>query len=263
MRRSFLRIVSLAGLGVFLIQFAFADPNSSLEQGIRHFQRENNDEAASLLKKAREEDPASSRAAFYLGMTLKRLQRYDEAKKHLADAVTLTPKVKEALHELIEVEYQLGDFEEAKRWITTAEQEGMRPAQTAFLKGLVLSKEGKGAESVEAFKKAKELDPALAQSVDYQIGMTHLKEKSFDEAEEAFKEVIVLDPNTDIGAYASEYLRAIERRRDQLLLETGCRLTRDARYPASPDQISADQESIELAELEHRTRGRPASQKPL
>lgn len=39
---------------------------------------------------------------------------------------------------------------------------------------------------------------------------------------------------------------ALQRRRDQFLLETGCRLTRDPRVPDSPDFISADERSIEL-----------------
>ena len=52
---------------------------------------------------------------------------------------------------------------------------------------------------------------------------------------------------TEMFAMA-DIVEAIQRRRDQLLLETGCRLTRDARYPAAPAFISADDESIELAE---------------
>ena len=191
------------------------DPkSSSLEEGIKLYQRENYDEALKLLQKARDEDPASTRAAHYLGLTYKQLQNYKAAKTHLRDAVTYTPKIKEALLELIDVLYQLGDLDGAHKWIRVAEEEGLRPAQVAFFKGLVLLKEDKNLEAVNALKKAKELDRALEQTVDYQIGVAYLKEKSFNEAQKAFKEVIVLDPNTDVSAYADEYAKALERRRE-------------------------------------------------
>jgi tetratricopeptide (TPR) repeat protein len=207
--RSIQRYAAIVAAVLLLSHLAHA---SSLEQGIALYQRENNDEAAEVLKKAREEDPASSRAAYYLGLTYKRLQRYKEASKHLTDAVTLEPKIKEALIELIETEYQLGDTDEALRWIAVAEKQEVRPAQVAFLKGLVLLKADRPADAIESFTAAKELDGALRQTADYQIGMAHMKQKSFEEAAQAFREVMLLDPNTDIGAYAREYAEALERR---------------------------------------------------
>lgn len=207
-------VIGSAGLflsAVLVSQLALA---SSLEQGIALYQRESNDEAAQVLKKALQEDPSSTRAAYYLGLTHKRLQRYKEAKENLLLAVTKEPKIKEALLELVEVLYQLNQNEEAERWIAVAEAQGVRPAQTAFLKGLVLVKRDKTAEAIEAFAKAKELDGGMRQSADYQIGIANLRLKSYAAAEAAFKEVLVLDPNTDIGVYAQEYMKAIERRRE-------------------------------------------------
>lgn len=205
------RFLVLIAATSFITHLAYA---SSLEEGIALYQRENFDEAEQALQKAREEEPSSTRAAYYLGVTAKRLQKYKEARQHLSDAVSGTPKIKEALPELIEVLYQLNDAAEAEKWIGVAEQENVRPAQTAFLKGLVLMRQDKPTEAIESFKKAKELDVSMQQAADYQIGMAHLRQESFSEAAEAFKEVLVLDPNTDIGAYANEYVKALERRRD-------------------------------------------------
>ncbi len=214
MRLSLFSLTAVLVLGFGAYQLANAQDGSSLDQGIGQFQRENYDEAEAFLKKARQEDPASTRAAYYLGMTEKKLQKYDEAKIHLTDAVTLTPKIKEALLELVEVYYQLGgDLAKAHEWLTVAEHEGIRPAQAAFLKGLISQKEGKSEEAIQAFTDAKNLDMSLAQAADYQIGVEHLKGKSFDEAEKAFHDVVVLDPNSDISVYANEYMKAIERKR--------------------------------------------------
>lgn len=192
--------------------FITAANNSSLEQGIALYQRENFDEAKRQLELARTEDPDSTRAAYYLGITLKRLQQYPEAKKNLLDAVTKNPKIKEALPELIEVLYELGDTDEANRWIKVAEKEATRPAQILFLKGLVKLKEGKNGEAIENFREAKNLDKGLTQVCDYQIGLAHAKGQSFSDAKRAFEEVIALDPNSDISAYADEYSKALERR---------------------------------------------------
>lgn len=205
------RILAVAVSAVFIAQIASA---SNLEQGIALYHRESNDEAAEALRQARKEDPVSTRAAYYLGLTYKRLQRYEEAREELLFAVQNEPKIKEALLELVEILYQLNDTAEAERWIAVAEAQGVRPAQAAFMKGLVLMKADKPEEAIAAFTNAKELDGAMRQSADYQIGMANLKLKSYDAAEDAFRDVLVLDPNTDIGAYAQEYVKAIERRRE-------------------------------------------------
>ncbi len=199
---------------IFLLRPSFltAVGNSSLEQGISLYQRENFDEAQKFLEQARKEDPASTRAAYYLGITEKRLQQYPEAKKNLLDAVTLTPKIKEALPELIEVLYELGDTKEAHRWIAVAEKESVRPAQTAFLRGLVQTKEGKNSEAIKSFTQAKDLDRGLTQVCDYQIGLAYAKGQSYSDAHRAFQEVMALDPNSDISAYADEYSKALDKR---------------------------------------------------
>lgn len=187
---------------------------SPLEQGITNYKQENYDEALSILQKARELEPNSSLAAYYLGITYKQLQNYKDAKSHLKDAVTLTPKIKEAVLELTEVLYQLNELDEAKKYIEIAEKENIKPAQTAFLKGLILLKDGSNLEAVEAFKKAKTLDKTLQQAADYQIGLAYLKEKKFDEAKEVFREVIVLDPNTDLASFADRYVDALEKKKE-------------------------------------------------
>ena len=213
MRRIKIISWSLLLLGIAISQ-ALAAENPALEEGISYYRGENYDEALEVLKKAREVDPTSTLAAYYLGLTYKQIQDYKQAKQHLEDAVTLTPKIKGALLELVEVLYQLGELEEAKRYIGIAEKEGIRPAQTAFLKGLALIKEGRNLEAVEAFEEAKKLDRSLKQTADYQIGLAYLKEKKFKEAKEVFKEVVIMDPNADIALFANRYMEAISKKEE-------------------------------------------------
>jgi tetratricopeptide (TPR) repeat protein len=202
-------------LACYIAPLVLAEENPLLEEGIALYRQEDYDEALSALKKVREEDPTSTLAAYYLGLTYKQIQDYKHAKPHLEAAVTHTPKIKGALLELVEVLYQLKEMEEARHYIGVAEKEGIKPAQTAFLKGLVLLKEGRNLEAVEAFEEAKALDKSLVQTADYQIGMAYLKEKRFKEAKETFKEVVIIDPNSDIALFASRYMETLLKKEEE------------------------------------------------
>lgn len=188
----------------------------TLEKGIGQYKHENYDEALVTLKKAREENPKSTLAAFYLGLTYKQLQDYKESVPHLRDAVTFPPKIKGALIELVDCLYQLGELDEAKRWIEEAEREGIRPAQTAFLKGLVLLKAEDAEGAISAFENAKALDKAMTQASNYQIGIAYLKSKKYVDAKRAFEDVVLIDPSSNVANFANQYVDAIARREEAL-----------------------------------------------
>lgn len=187
-----------------------------LEKGIGQYKHENYDEALVSLKKAREENPDSTLAAYYLGLTYKQLQDYNLAVPPLRDAVSRTPKIKGALIELIDALYQLNRLDEAREWIAEAEAEGIRPAQVAFLKGLVLMKSEDAEGARVSFEKAKELDKTLAQACNYQIGIAYLKIKNFKEAKDLFNRVILVDPNSTTAYYANEYMSALTAREETM-----------------------------------------------
>jgi len=201
-------------IGLTLTPLAVAQgPGSNLEKGIWHYKHENYEEGLQSLKEARQEDPNSSLAAYYLGLTYKRLQDYEAARPHLEASVSLRPKIKGALIELIDLLYRLGDTEEAKKWIDVSEKEGIRPGQTAFLKGLTLLREGEDLdEAIETLQEARELNDSLAQVVDYHIGIAHLKSKRLSDAKEVFADIAEQDSSGDLGQFAEEYLKIIENK---------------------------------------------------
>lgn len=185
-----------------------------LLEGIQFYKQENYGEAARILEAARKDDPRSSTAAFFLGLTYKQLLDYQKALPNLRDAVTLEPKIKEALVELIEVLYHLyeeGKAEETKKWIEVAEKEDIYPAKVAFLKGLVLAKEGNNSAARESFEKAKSLDKTLAQSADVQIALSLVNEKEFKKARDSLRTAIQQDPTTDLAGFARQYQDLVER----------------------------------------------------
>ncbi|MEK7802998.1 MAG: tetratricopeptide repeat protein [Deltaproteobacteria bacterium] len=124
--------------------------NPELNQGIADLKAENYEEAVVNLTKARKNDPSSSIAAYYLGLAYKQQQEYKEAIVHLKDAVTLRPGVKDGFLDLAELYYYTGQSEESLKQLGFAEEKNVRPAQTAFLKGLVLMRLERNKEAMEA-----------------------------------------------------------------------------------------------------------------
>ncbi|MFH1594323.1 MAG: tetratricopeptide repeat protein [Candidatus Omnitrophota bacterium] len=179
------------------------------------FQHEEYEEALILLKEVRREEPESSNAAFYLGLTYKRLQNYLEAIPHLEAAATLRPIVKNAIPELIDVLYQSGKIEEAKKWIERAETESINPAQITFYKGLVLLKEEDTEGAIMAFEEAERLDESMASTVKYYKGIAYMQAQEFKDAREIFRDIVVQQPTTDMAEFANEYMDVLAMREKQ------------------------------------------------
>ncbi|MEA3428355.1 MAG: hypothetical protein U9Q84_03880 [Thermodesulfobacteriota bacterium] len=196
---------------IFIPPLFCHEPNL-LRDGIEQYKEENYEEASEILTKARKQDPKSSPAAFFLGLTYKHMMNYPKALENFRDAATLTPKIKEALVELIDIAIQLGKLEEAKKWIGVAEEQKIFASRIAFLKGQLLVKEGKNLKAVEAFEKARSLDESLSQAVEFQIALCYMKEKDLKKAKERFQAAILQDPESDMATFARQYQDMVEKR---------------------------------------------------
>lgn len=212
-RDLFFRLFFRALLVIFCLASSagFSSAENLLDAGIREYRNENYEETLQILKKAKEQQPGSSVASFYLGLTYKQMGQHNDAVIHLKDAITLTPSVADAYAELIEILYGMEELNEASVWIAKAEKEKVTPAKIAFLKGMVLSKQGKNSEAIESFKKAKALDSSVTQSADFQIAMIYTKERKITEARESLKAVIASDPNSEFATFAKEYETAMNK----------------------------------------------------
>lgn len=182
-----------------------------VKKGIENLKAENYEEAVDDLKKARENDPSSSLAAYYLGRAYKKTQKYSEAAANFEDAVKLQPAVREAVIELADTAYHLGNIKQALENIEIAEREDIQPAQTAFLKGLVLLKAGKNIDAIDSFRKARDIDGTLATPADYQIGIANLHEGNLTRARDLFREIVVRDPDSNLAQFANKYIETITK----------------------------------------------------
>jgi len=192
---------------MFFTGIAYAE--SSFDEGMKEFREENYEEALRYFQDARKADPKSTTAAFYLGLTYKILEDPVSAIPHLRDAVTYTPRIKEALVELIDALIQTDKLEEAKKWIEVAEKDKITPARVQFLKGIGLLKENKYEDAIAAFEKAKQLDKNLTQAADFQIANAYMRLGKLKESQKRFQSLITLDPKSDLAGYARDYEKAI------------------------------------------------------
>ncbi|MBI5233945.1 MAG: tetratricopeptide repeat protein [Deltaproteobacteria bacterium] len=158
--------------------FVSASPETDtpdLAQGIALYKAEDYEDAVLSLKKARDKDPLSAIAAYYLGLSYKQTLDYQAAITNLKDVLSLVPPVKEAHYELAEVYYSVGRYDDALVEIGQAEVAAVMPGHTAFLKGLLLSRLERYNEAIASFERTKSLDPSLSNSSNYQIDMNIAK----------------------------------------------------------------------------------------
>jgi len=205
-------------IGIFLgwmIPAISSGQSDVLQEGIEQYKLENYEEAVDKLLQARKQEPTSSVAAFFLGLAYKQMMDYPNAALHLKDAVTNPPRIKDALVELIEVLYRMPGtehLEEAGKWIGVAEEEGIYPPKIAFLKGLVLQKQGKYDEAIAQFQQARSLDKTFEQAAEFQVAMCYMKTHELKKARDRFQAAVQLNPQADLADFARQYQDLVAKR---------------------------------------------------
>lgn len=214
MNRVFIPICIIGLCSIFL-GFSADCQVPHLEKGIELYKQDKYEEAVEFLQKAREQEPTSSAAAFFLGLAYKQQADYQNAATSFRDAVTLTPKIKEALLELIEVLIRLGEkkqLDEAQKWLDVAKEAAFYPAKVAFLEGMMLQKTGEDLKAIEFFEKAKSLDPSFSSSADFQIAISYMNARKLKKAREQLRAVVAYDPQSDLADFARRYQDSVEKR---------------------------------------------------
>ncbi len=194
------------------VTLAETPPNDLLmQQVIRHLDQENYEEALALLHQSWQKGPRTAEKAFLLGKVNRRLLRYLEAQRHLEEALRLQPDFPEARLLLADTLIALDKPEQAEPHLRAVQAAGFEPGQTAFLQGLVASKQKKFSQAVEHFRRAQK-DPKLAQDAKFQESMALASLNRYAEAQRAMKEAISINPRSQTAALALGYVQAMEMR---------------------------------------------------
>ena len=225
-------------------QPASAPGQEMLMQGVNDFRLGNYEEAFDELTKARAQDPQSSVAAYYLGVTLKKMQQFHNAIPHLMAAVTLQPPAKQAYLELADAYYVTDQLDPALRALDLAQKENIDPGQAAFLRGLVLVKKRAYAPALASFDQAKSIDPKLALACDYQIALIYARTGKQTEARDLFQAIAEKDAASDEGRMARQQADSLNARLKERKPFSGMANVQyqyDSNVVLKPDQSAAAQ----------------------
>lgn len=200
-------------LSIFSIVIFLDNTNAQedlIKKGIEQYRAENYEEALEILNEAYRTSPTTT-VSYYLGLIYKQIGELSKAKEFFFKTITEKPTINDAYIELAHVLFLLDELEEAKKWLNEAEIKQIMPARSAFIRGLILLKEGKNKESREYFEKAKALDKNLMQAADFQISLSYLSERKIRDSRKFFQSVLESSQETDISELAKDYLSAIEK----------------------------------------------------
>lgn len=248
---------NLCGLSFAFLLFLLILPQPTpcqtlLEKGILEYRAERYEEALEIFEEAYKRSP-STVLNFYLGLTYKQVGDLKKAKEHFIESLVKEPKVLDSYAELIEFLYTLDELEEAKRWLSEAERQRIMPAKISYLRGLILLKENKNTEAILAFERSKELDPQLKQAADMQIAFALARERKIKEAMEVLKDLIKVDPTSEIAELSKDYLATLEVLR-QVYKEW--RISLDFGYLYDDNVVSKPKETIGVIEVDRPTNKR-------
>lgn len=201
-------VISLA-LILVLILVPSLYAQTPFDDGLKEFNQENYEEALEYFLRARETDKGSSRINYHIGLTYKMMEKYIEAVPYFRDAATLSPRINDAVIELIDALYHTDNLVEAQRWIAVTDKENINTVRFNFLKGMVFAKMGKPDDAIRAFETAKKLDPTLAQQLELQIAGIYTEQGKYKDAQDRLRATINLDPATDLALYARDYEKQV------------------------------------------------------
>lgn len=142
--------------------------NPLLIRAMREFFSRDYGAAEASLLKAKESGINNAFTFYYLGLTYKELLIYDKAVTNFKEAAGHATPIENAYYDLAEIYFHMDRPSLALGQIKKAEAAGIRPAYTAYLKGLILMSQERYNLAIKAFESAKLKDPGLTDAVEYQ-----------------------------------------------------------------------------------------------
>jgi tetratricopeptide (TPR) repeat protein len=184
--------------------------SEAFSRGLEHFKQERYDEARREFTNAASAEPGSAEAHFYLGLTNSRLEDYASAVAAMEQAIALDPELSGGHVSLGIAHYKQGDYAAA---VKALEQELVNDPDSGpshFFLGLSYQQLAHYDESTASFERAAELDSTFEQLAHYNIGLSHLGARQFQQAREALERSVAVDPTSDTAGSARALLRVVD-----------------------------------------------------
>jgi len=198
----FLLITSLAFSATKYAELYFS-------KGVAEFNEGRFEQALTEFNKAAEEDPRNAQVQYYLGLTQIQLNDPKAAVDSFKRGLELDPALPHAHYDLAIAYYKLGEYDSALKEFRPAEEQEPNRAMIHYYQGYILHLQNRFEESIPYFKKASELDPSLKQTTQFFSGLNYLKLSKIPEAEREFNDSYKIDPTSELGIAAKNYLDKI------------------------------------------------------
>lgn len=248
-----LAVLVIAGAGPVVAQEQdpeTAGPSAAFEQGmargVRAFNENNFAAAIKEFEQAKAAGPDKAEPLYYLGITLDKLNRHQEAEGALRQALALDPKslrahfaLGTALYALEQYDQALREFARVERADLAAEVSDSMRATASYYQGLIHHKLEAYTRSTPQFMKAMALSPGVNRSARYYAGIGFFRQGLLEEAKEQFDEAIKANPaDSEIAKSAQAFLAEIENARKpakRWSLQTGLSVQSDTNVLALSD----------------------------
>ncbi|HEY5599287.1 MAG TPA: tetratricopeptide repeat protein, partial [Candidatus Manganitrophaceae bacterium] len=172
-------------------------------------------EAEAAFQAALAARPHDPKATYSLGVAAGKEGKYPEAERNLLESLRLDPQQTEVYLDLGVVYFQQKKFENALDILSRGENIDPEDPKILFYQGRIYQESREDDQAAPRFLRAAALanedDPGLAAAAQYQAGVSFLRQRIFDDAKDAFTEVIRRSPHSEMGKSAQAFLIQIDQ----------------------------------------------------
>lgn len=198
--------------GIVLLAFTLtASAQDNVTLGIELFNQGQFDQAEAKLMEALKEQPRSAEIYFYLGMVASKKGEQARAVAAYRRAEKLDPEMEGVQLSAGIAYYRMGLNELAIRSFKRATKQDPKDASAPFFLGLSYEQTGQYDQAIDWFEQAAALDPEFEQQAYFNIGVAEAGSGDSRAARKALQRAIAIDPNSETGADAQNYLATLER----------------------------------------------------
>ncbi|HWP92041.1 MAG TPA: tetratricopeptide repeat protein [Thermodesulfobacteriota bacterium] len=208
---SYRRLLITCFLLVYFTHPVSADFELKLNQGVAAYLKKDYQAAVNFLKLALEENPDSATANHILGLSLSRLEKYDEAITYLEKTKELDPNIRGIYLDLGTAYLKGDDLKMAESEFKEAVRQEPENGLAYYNLGYTQFQLGNFEEAITALDKAANLDPELATQARFYAGLSRYKLTDYQASISDFQSARELGLGTDFAIASEEYLDLISR----------------------------------------------------
>ncbi len=186
---------------------SLGDQNQNIQEGIESFRKGLYLKAVkSLQQGVTESSTPTSLSYYFLGSSLNKLGKHQEAIESLQQALELEKNSPEIYLDLGTAYFNTEQHEKALAAFEKALELEPGNASAHFFKGLSLQAMEESDRAINSFDKAGDVDPEFRQLSQFNIALLRYNQGKYDEAKTGFGETIQTDPQSELAKSAREFL---------------------------------------------------------